>query len=341
MPALQKCTLMRLRLIKAFALFMATALLFCSCSLSAPVRKSEYLLGTIISITLYDGEDREKLIEDSFSLVRNIEKKVSVNISDSDISIINNTAFNSEVKLDDELFSVLSEAMEYCVRTDGAFDIGLGKLIELWGIGTDKEAVPGMNSLKKFIGFKGYEHIILDDEKCTVRFVDERVALNLGACAKGYAEDKVREFLIENNVTSAILDFGGSITVIGDKNGSGFNIGVASPSEEGLNGILSEMSDISAVTSGDYQRFFTANGVTYHHILDSSTGFPALSGVRSVTVVTESAFKGDCLSTAAFVLGQEEGERLLKDENCSFVIISDSVQVSEDLRDNFSLKYED
>ena len=332
---------MRRRLIKSFVLFIATALLFCSCSLSAPVRKTEYLLGTLVSITLYDGTDREKLIDESFSMVRDIEKKLSVNISDSDISVINNVAFNSEVKLDDELFSILSEALEYCILTDGAFDIGLGKLIELWGIGTDKEAVPDMNSLKKFIGFKGYEHIILDDEKRTVRFDDERASLNLGACAKGYAEDKVREFLIENNVTCAILDFGGSITVIGDKAGGGFNVGIASPSDEGLNGVLSGMADISAVTSGDYQRFFIENGVTYHHILDSSTGFPASSGVKSVTVVTESAFKGDCLSTAAFVLGAEKGTELLGNENCGFVIISDGVQVSENLRNNFSIKYED
>lgn len=332
---------MRLRLIKVIALFIATALLFCSCSLSSPVRKSEYLLGTIVTITIYDGADKEKLIDDSFSIVRDIEKKVSVNIPDSDISLINSTAFSSEVRLDDELFSLLWEAMEYCVLTDGAFDIGLGRLIELWGIGTDKEAVPDMNTLEKFIGFKGYEHIILNKEKRTIRFADERVALNLGACAKGYAEDRVRDYLLENNVTSAILDFGGSITVIGDKDGSGFNIGIASPSEESINGVLSGMSDISAVTSGDYQRFFTENGVTYHHILDSNTGFPALSGVRSVTVVTESAFEGDCLSTAAFVLGAEKGALLLENENCGFVIISDGVQVSENLRNSFSLKYED
>lgn len=332
---------MRRRLIKAFSLFIATALLFCSCSLSAPVRKSEYLLGTIVTITLYDGNDREKLIDECFSIIRNIENKVSVSISDSDISLINNTAFGSEVKLNDELFSILSEAMEYCIISDGAFDIGLGRLIELWGIGTGNETVPDMNILEKFIGFKGYEHIILDDEKRTISFDDERTALNLGACAKGYAEDRVRDYLLDNKVTSAILDFGGSITVIGDKDGSGFNVGIASPSEEGLNGVLSGMSDISAATSGDYQRFFTENGVTYHHILDSNTCFPACSGVRSVTVVTESAFKGDCLSTAAFVLGAEKGAELLRKENCGFVIISGGVQVSENLRDNFSMKYED
>ncbi len=332
---------MRRRLIKAFSLFVTAAVFLCSCSSLSPVRKSEYLLGTLITVTLYDGDDKEQLIDECFSIVRDIEKKVSVNIPESDISVINNTAFGSEVKLDNELFSILSEAMEYCVLTDGAFDIGLGKLIDLWGIGTEREAVPDMNVLENFIGFKGYEHIIIDNEKRTVSFDDERAALNLGACAKGYAEDRVRDFLLKNNVTSALLDFGGSITVIGDKDGSGFNIGVASPAESGLSGVLSGMKDISAVTSGDYQRFFIEEGATYHHILDSTTGFPAASGVRSVTVVTESAFKGDCLSTAAFVLGAEKGAVLLENEGCGFVFISDNVKVSENLRNNFSLKYED
>lgn len=341
MPALLKCTSMRRKLITNIAIIGAVVLflllIFWNKDKNTSFSGQDYLLGTLVRITINDipKEKAETLIKESLSLVRNIEGVLSVNIEDSELMYVNNNAYDREIPVSSELFSVLEKSIEYCSLSGGAFDIGIGNLIDLWGIGTDKAAVPDYEKLKIFINFKGYEHIILNGESKTVRFDDERVKINLGACAKGYTEDKVRDYLIENGVKSAILSFGGSVTVIGEgKQDGNYRIAVANPdySDSGHSLIICT-HDNSTVTSGNYQRYFVENGVKYHHILDSSTGYPADNGMKSITVVTYSAFEGDCLSTAGFVLGREKAAELLDSLGCNYVIISDEIVVSDGLKD--------
>lgn len=297
----------------------------------------DYLLGTLVRITISNmpQEKAEPLINESLALVRSVENRLSVNIADSELMYVNNNAYNNNIPVSGELFYVLEKSLEYCRISGGAFDIGIGKLIDLWGIGTENAAVPGSESLSPFINFKGYEHIILNSETKTVRFDDKRVKINLGACAKGYAEDKTRDFLIENGVKNALLSFGGSITVIGEgKYGGNYKIAVANPdSADSAHSLIICTHDNSTVTSGDYQRYFVENGVKYHHILDSETGYPADSGIKSITIVTYSSFEGDCLSTAGFVLGQDGAMRLLDSLGCGYVIISDEIIISDNLKD--------
>ena len=332
---------MRQKLIISIAI-TGTAILFLLLVLLNTSRKEsysgqDYLLGTLVRITISDmpQEKAEILIKESLSIVRDTENRLSVNIADSELMYVNDNAYEREIPVSDELFYVLEKALEYCRLSGGAFDIGIGKLIDLWGIGTEKAAVPSSESLNPFINFKGYEHIILNSSDKTVRFDDERIKINLGACAKGYAEDKARDFLIENGVKNALLSFGGSVTVIGEgKYGGNYRIAVANPDSTDLgHSLIICTHDNSTVTSGDYQRYFVENGVKYHHILDSATGYPADSGIKSITVVTYSAFEGDCLSTAGFVLGKEKAAELLDSLSCDYVIISDEIVVSEGLKD--------
>lgn len=341
MPVLQKCILMPLRLIKAAVTLFIAIFLFSSCAAEAPVKKSDYLLGTIVSITVYGCDNGDRVIDECFKMVREIENKVSPTIEGSFISELNNSALTGEIKTDSEVFGLIQESLYYCYETEGAFDIGLGKLIALWGIGTDRQAIPDMYKLKPYIDFKGYEHIILNYEQKSVCYDNKQVSINLGACAKGYAVNKAVAFLKEKGVKSAVIDFGGSIYAIGNKDGKGYDIGIADPRGEDVGGIISGLSDISIVTSGDYQRYFEQNGKRYHHIFDSKTAFPSESGVRSVTVVCSDAFKGDCLSTAAFVLGTEKGSELLDRMNCGYIFFTDDdIVVSDNLKDRFSLIYE-
>lgn len=330
------------RLIKAFLPLFIVCVILSSCSGKATVKKSDYLLGTIVSITVYDCDNGEEIIYECLEMVREIEKKVSTTDNSSIISEINNSALNGEIKTENEVYGLIKASLRYCEESDGAFDIGLGKLIDLWGIGTDRQAVPDMNKLQAYVGFRGFEHIFLNDEQETICYDDERVSINLGACAKGYAVNKAVDFLKDRGVKSAILDFGGSIYTIGEKYGKGFDIGIADPTGSGIGGVISGLSDISVVTSGDYQRFFEKDGERYHHIMDSKTAFPSESGVRSVTVVCKDAFMGDCLSTAAFVLGAEKGSELLDKMDCGYVFFTDNdVIVSDNLKDNFSLIYDE
>lgn len=306
----------------------------CTTNTDIPIKKSEFLLGTIVSITIYDNiSNAELLIDESFNIIRELEKKVSVTDVNSELSYINENAYEKPVHISDDMFNILNGALFYCEKSNGAFDIGIGKLIELWGIGTENAQVPSDESLSEFIGFKAYENIVIDSEKKTVLFTDKRVKLNLGACAKGFAEDMVIEYLKTNGVNSALLNFGGSISVIGTKlDGADFAVGVTNPYNESefIDTIL--VSDTSIVTSGDYQRYFVKDGIRYHHILNPATGYPAENGLKSVTIVCESSFKADCISTAAFVLGEEKAKEFIFSEGCEYVLYGNENLKSDGLK---------
>lgn len=317
---------------KKIIIILICSLFFTSCNFydTPEITVSDYLLGTLVSVKVYDDAYRSAA-EACLNKVREFEGIVSYEDNNSELSYMNSKAYIEPVHISDELFEIIEISLEYCEKTDGAFDIGLGRLIELWGIGTADARVPSEDELKPFIGFKGYEHISVDSMNKTVYFTDERVQIHLGACAKGYAEDLARDFLCTEGIDSAILDFGGSISCIGTKpDGKSFSIGIASPFEDGVAGYIG-LADISAVTSGNYQRYFMKNNVRYHHIFDSETAYPAENGISSVTVVCESAFKADCLSTAAFVIGKDKAAELLEAEGCQYIIFADCLQKSDNL----------
>ena len=315
-------------MIKKFFLYFLCIIFFSSCSAvpsADAFQKSEYLFGTLISVKIYDfGGAESNIVDDCFSMIEEYERIFSYSEIESELSLLNSSAFNNPVAVSDALFSVIADSIEYCKKTDGAFDIGLGRLIEIWDKAVISSKPPKSDEISDYIGFKGYEHIVVDYEKNTIMFTDERVAVHLGACAKGYTEDKVVDFLKKSGVKSAVIDFGGSIAVIGDKNGSPFNIGITDPADENsLIGSI-EISDSCVVTSGDYRRYFVSDGVRYHHILDSRTAYPAQSDIKGVSVVCDSAFVGDCLSTAAFVSGSETAAELIEKSGCGYIIITDN-----------------
>ncbi len=318
---------------KKIVVFFLCIFIFSSCSspsFSSVIQGSEYLFGTLVSIKVYNSNESDKdIINDCFSMIAEYEHIFSYSESDSELSLLNLSAYNNPVAVSRELFDIINQSLVYCAKTNGAFDIGLGRLIEIWDKASYEGIPPDTALLSDFVGFKGYEFIILDDDKKTVMYTDERVAVHLGACAKGYVEDRVIEFLKERGVESAVVDFGGSVAVIGDKNGNPFVVGIINPDDE--NTLIGNVgiSDSCVVTSGDYRRYFMYNNVRYHHILDSATACPAISDINSVSVVSTSAFKGDCLSTAAFVSGLETACQLITSENCGYVIITDySVETS-------------
>lgn len=311
---------------KLFLCFLCFIIL-ASCSSVVPtniIQKSEYLFGTLVSIKIYDfGEAEEDVIDECFSMITEYEHIFSYSDPDSELSYLNSSAYNNPVMVSESLFSVIADAIELCRLSDGAFDIGLGRLIEIWDEASFNSIPPQEDEISDYIGFRGYEHIVVDYEKSTVMFTDERIAVHLGACAKGYAEDKVVDFLRINGVKSAVVDFGGSIAVIGNKGGLPFNIGITDPTDE--NSFIGSVgiSDSCVVTSGDYRRYFIYDGVRYHHILDSETAYPALSDIKGVSVICESAFQGDCLSTAAFVAGSKAAAELIEEFGCGYVIITE------------------
>ena len=269
------------------------------------------LLGTVITISIH-GDDSEHLFEQSFEAILDIDKRMSVNRADSEISRLNE---NSEgfYAVSADIFSLIDRAIYLSEFTDGAFDITIGAISDLWRLDSDFAVLPPEEKIRNNLLYVGSDGISLSDDGRTV-FLSEGMRLDLGSFAKGYSMDIVKDMLIENGVRHALLDFGGDLHAIGYRpDGSKWRIGIRSPII-GDNDIacIVQVSDLSIITSGGYERFFEQDGVVYHHILNPQTGYPAESGLLSVTVISAHSTDADALSTACFVLGLEGGMNLLE-----------------------------
>ncbi len=295
--------------------------------------KSTFAFNTLISAKIYGG-DREKLeqaLNESFTLLEKVEQTASAENESSELYRLNSSAYNNAVAVSDMLYELIETGLKWAEATDGALDITVGKLIDLWGIGTENPRIPSADEINAVAAENGWQKVILDSENKTVMFTDKNIKLNLGAIAKGHAGNLLRDSLIQNGVTEGTLNLGGNIVTIGLKNGTEkWKIGVADPNspDTGISAKLS-VGQTAVVTSGDYERYFEQGGKRYCHIFDSKTGFPADSGLRSVTVICEDSFTADCLSTACFVLGKDKAEKLIESlENVSAVFIDTSGKVT-------------
>jgi len=269
------------------------------------------LLGTVITISIH-GDYSEHLFEQSFEAVMDIDKRMSANRADSEISRLNE---NSEgfYSVSADIFDLIDRAIYLSKLSDGAFDITIGAFSELWRLDGDFAVLPPEEKIRDNLLHVGSDRISMSEDGRTV-FMSEGMRLDLGSFAKGYSLEIVKDMLIENGVQHALLDFGGDLHAIGYRpDGQKWRIGIRSPII-GDNDIacIVEISDSSIVTSGSYERFFEQDGVIYHHILNPQTGYPAESGLLSVTVISPYSTDADALSTACFVLGLERGINLLE-----------------------------
>lgn len=296
------------------------------------VSLTEEHFGTVFTIKLngLTQKEAEKAISESFLMCEDMEKIFSSHRTDSELSVLNKNALNTPCNVSDELFYLIKSGLYYNSITEGALDISLGNVVSLWGIGTDNANIPDDEALQPYIDMHGCDYIVLDEKAGTVKFTDERVSIDLGAIAKGYAADKVSEF-IKSKYPSAdgILDFGGNIVTIGKKEGkSKWTIGITDPGNvETIIGTV-QIFDTCVVTSGNYQRYFIKDGIRYHHIFDGKTAMPADSGVISATIIGENSLVCDSLSTATYVMGIEKSMKLLeKMDDVEAVFVDESGKI--------------
>lgn len=276
---------------------------------------TRFMLNTICSITVYSEENKDKtseeLVNEAFDLCQTYEDTFSRTIEGSDIYNINNSG-GAPVTVSDDTIEILETAKYFSELSDGAFDITTAPLSIRWDFEGENPSVPPDDEIQELLAKVDYTKIKIDGNTVTLEAPVE--AIDLGAIAKGYIADKLAEFLKDNGVTSAIISLGGNIYAIGEnaEEKRPFNLGVQDPkSEDGsILGYL-QLSDKSLVTSGDYQRYFMQDGRRYHHILDPKTGYPAESGLSSVTIISDSSVVGDALSTTCFVLGKDKGLELI------------------------------
>jgi thiamine biosynthesis lipoprotein len=188
-----------------------------------------------------------------------------------------------------------------------------------------------------------FTKVAVDQENGSIFLLDEGMALDLGGIAKGYASDKVKEFLLDRGFTRGIINFGGNVVAFGTKaSKEPWKIGIQDPFDSRGNQIgIVETPETSIVTSGIYERYFEQDGVTYHHILDTASGYPADNSLASVTIVTEECIAADAYSTLVFALGLDEGMQFIEDSadlEAVFVTKDKSVHLSSGLEESFILK---
>jgi FAD:protein FMN transferase len=306
-----------------------------------PESKTEVLLGTVCTITIYD-KPSDKIFNMAFNRIRDIENKMSINIDRSEVISINDKSGHEAVRVSDETFYVIQKGVYHSSLSGGNFDITIGPLVKLWNIAHDNAKVPEMQQAGIKRGLVNYKDVVLDESQKTVMLKREGMILDLGGIAKGHAADSVAEVLRKNGVKHAIINLGGDVVVLGSKvDGSKWRIGVQNPfSKRGEHLGVIQVVDKTVVTSGIYERYLEEGGKKYHHILDPSTGFPVENNLAGVTIITDKSIDADSLSTAVFVLGLEKGMQLiesLRDVEAVLVTQNSEVYITSGILDNFKL----
>lgn len=278
------------------------------------VSRTDFLMTTVVESLVYTRDRRhaEDALSDAYQEAARLEKLLDRYRATSDVGKINEAAGLSPVDVSNATYEVIARALEIAALTDGAFDITIAPLVDLWGFGTGDTHIPDQDALQAALAKVDYRQVVPDREDMSVFLAQPGMKLDLGGIAKGYIVDKAAEALLAKGVTSAYFDAGGDIRVIGEKpDGSPWRIGIRHPRNRNKLIAHVDLKNQAIVTSGDYERYFTADGVRYHHILDPKTGMPTRE-IISATVIAPDALTADALSTGIFVLGLERGLALIE-----------------------------
>jgi FAD:protein FMN transferase len=283
------------------------------------VEKNALKMDTVVKLKVY-GPKANQAIEAAFKRIDEIEQMASATISTSDVSKINNSAGKEYVKVHPEIIKLIKFAEKYSEITNGAFDITIGPLIKLWGIGTENARVPSDSEIKSKLALVGYKNISINDKDNSVKLKKEGMSIDLGGIAKGFTADEVIKVLKKYDINTALINLGGStIYTLGQKpDGSLWSVGVQHPRkgrDQGYVGII-KMPQEALSTSGDYERYFIKDDKRYHHILSTDTGYPADAGVISDTIIIDSNIPdcnmlADLLTKVTFVSGVDKGFKII------------------------------
>jgi FAD:protein FMN transferase len=268
------------------------------------------MMGTEISVELWH-EDRvagREAIEAVFSEFERIDALMSTYREDSRISLINREAAEHAVPAGAELFDLIVRALDVSVLTRGAFDITYDSVGRHYDFREHRR--PDDETTAAEAALIDYRLVEATASDHSIRFLKDGVRINLGGIAKGYAVERGAGILLSRGVRNAIVTAGGDSRLIGDRRGKPWIVGIRHPREEGEVAIGIPLENEAVSTSGDYERFFIENGKRYHHIIQPATGRPA-GGVHSATIVGPDAVLTDALSTSVFVMGVDQGLRLI------------------------------
>lgn len=305
-------------------------------AVSSSAELTAFAMNTIITMEAYGG-DAVQGINTAKERLLELEKLWSVTDEESEVWKMNHS-YGEAVAVSSETEQLLSFVLRMAEETKGSLNPAVYPLVKAWGFTTGEYEIPKEETLRELVSHTDIGRISLSDGKVSI---PENMELDFGAVAKGYTGDQMAESLQEHGVTSAIINIGGNVRLIGGTSeGEPWKVGIRSPYGEGNMGVL-EAQDVNIITSGGYERYFIGeDGKQYWHILDPRTGYPADSGILSATIVGTDGALCDALSTATFVMGLESAEEYWRSrEDFEMILVTDDneIYLTEGLKDSFTL----
>ena len=274
-------------------------------------------MGSDFEITIVEKNESNAnfFLDLAINEIRRIEKLISSWDNNSQTSKINLNAGIKPIKVDKELFDLISRSIKISNLTQGAFDISYASLDKVWYFDKKMLKMPSEEEIKKSVSKVGFNNIVLDKKNQTVFLKNKGMKIGFGAIGKGYAADMAKLILLKNNVKSGIINASGDLTAWGEKpSGEDWMVAIVNPLKKSNVFSWLPIKNKAVVTSGNYERFIKFNGKLYSHIIDPRTGYPS-EGLLSVTIFSENAELADALATSVYVLGEEIGVDLINQLN--------------------------
>lgn len=325
---------------RLFCILLTVALLLpaSGCAAKKPISREFYFMDTLITVTLYTDEaSAEPMFRQCRRLLSELDALWSRTKEGSDTARLNESGTGIS-DLDARTAALLSIALDVSQKTGGAFDITVLPLVELWQKCEEEQRLPHADALSAALARVGYTHLHVSD---TVVSKETGMAIDLGGIGKGAAIQCLIDYLKTTDVAGGLVSFGSNVAVFGKKpDGSDFRIGLRDPHDRtDYAGALTLKKGEVLSVSGDYERYYTIDGTKYHHILDPQTGYPADTGISSVAVVCRDGALADALSTALFVMGEEDAMALYASGTYAFEAVfiraNGSIRVTKGLEKRF------
>lgn len=294
------------------------------------VSKTVFVFGTANTVTV--GIEHRKVMEEVKDILLSFHKRMSIYESTSEISSLNHMAGSSSLSISPEIYDLIRRSIAYSKLTNGAFDITAFPLKKIWQTAEQIPTEAQIHHAKKLVN---YRNIVFSDNKIMLKY--SGMGVDLGGIAKGFAVDKVVEFLKSRGTTSGVINFGGSVFVLGEER----SVGIQTPfGKKGTYIGTIRVKNKAVVTSGAYENYRVINGTAYQHILDPHTGYPVNNELLAVTLIGAKAEELDALATGVCVMGIQKGYDLLKKRQIDAIFIKKdgSVLLTEGIKESFSFK---
>jgi thiamine biosynthesis lipoprotein len=303
----------------------------CTMSLPAIHKKAMKLMGNRFEISVVSEDEAlaETMIGRAVDEIRRIEKLLTTFDQSSQTNQVNDQAGIAPVKVDREVFDLVARSLKISQLTQGAFDISYGSIDKkLWNFDRNMTELPDPITAKQMVRLINYRNVILDEKNTTIFLKERGMRIGFGGIGKGYAAERAKQVLIENGVTSGIVNASGDLAAWGRQpDGSEWTIGIADPDAADLPFSYLNITDMSVATSGNYEKFVMIGGKKYSHTINPRTGLP-VTGIKSVTIISPNAEVSDAMATPLMIMGIKVGLDLINQiRGIGCVIIDDNNRI--------------